>query len=50
MKRKEVYENENFEEIEAWKETRVLVKEIYKGFSECRDFSFKDQIQRAGIP
>jgi len=38
-----------FEEIEAWKEARILVKEIYAGFSNCRDFSFKDQIQRAGI-
>jgi four helix bundle protein len=40
---------ENFKEIEAWKESRQLVKEIYSGFSNCRDFSFKDQIQRAGI-
>ena len=40
---------ENFEEIEAWKESRKLVKELYSGFSACRDFSFKDQIQRAGI-
>jgi four helix bundle protein len=40
---------ENFEEIEAWKEARRLVQEIYKEFSECRDFSFKDQIQRAAI-
>jgi four helix bundle protein len=38
-----------FEEIEAWKEARMLVKEIYAGFSNCRDFSFKDQIQRAAI-
>jgi four helix bundle protein len=40
---------ENFEEIEAWKESRKLVKELYSGFSTCRDFSFRDQIQRAGI-
>lgn len=38
-----------FEEIEAWKEARELVKDIYSGFSNCRDFSFRDQIQRAGI-
>jgi len=38
-----------FEEIEAWKEARVLVKELYAGFTNCRDYSFKDQIQRAGI-
>ena len=38
-----------FEEIEAWKEARLPVKENYAGFSNCHDFSFKDQIQRAGI-
>lgn len=38
-----------FEEIEAWKEARVLVKELYARFSNCRDYSFMDQIQRAGI-
>jgi four helix bundle protein len=40
---------ENFEEIEAWKESRKLVKELYSGFSACRDFNFRDQIQRAGV-
>jgi four helix bundle protein len=40
---------EKFEEIRAWMEARELVKEIYHGFQDCRDFSFKDQIQRAGI-
>jgi four helix bundle protein len=40
---------ENFEEIEAWKEARKMVLEIYRAFSDCRDFGFKDQIQRAGI-
>ena len=38
-----------FEEIEAWKEARLLVNEIYSGFSLCRDYSFKDQVQRASI-
>ncbi|MBU4306953.1 MAG: four helix bundle protein [Candidatus Aminicenantes bacterium] len=40
---------DKFEEIEAWKEARRLVKDLYSGFSKCRDFSLKDQIQRAGI-
>ncbi len=40
---------EKFEEIQAWKEARILVKEIYSSFSNCKDFGFKDQIQRAGI-
>lgn len=38
-----------FEDIEAWQEARMLVREIYQSFRECRDFSFKDQIQRAGL-
>jgi len=40
---------ENFEEIEAWKEARLLVKDLYTKFTNCRDYAFKDQIQRAGI-
>jgi four helix bundle protein len=40
---------EKFEEIEAWKEARIIVKELYADFSDCRDFGFRDQIQRAGI-
>ncbi len=38
-----------FEEIQSWQEARGLVKEIYQKFFECRDFGFRDQIQRAGI-
>lgn len=41
-----------FEEIQAWQEARVLVKEIYsitklEAFS--RDFGLKDQIRRAAV-
>ena len=38
-----------FEDIEAWKEARFLVREIYGLFREVRDYSFRDQIQRAAI-
>lgn len=40
---------ERFEDIEAWKEARVLVREMYRSFTEIKDYSFKDQIQRASI-
>ena len=40
---------EKFEDIEAWKESRLLVKEIYSSFQRIKDFSFRDQIQRAAI-
>ena len=40
---------ERFEDIEAWKEARLLVKEIYEYFTNIKDYGFRDQIQRAAI-
>lgn len=40
---------ERFEDIESWKEARILVREIYTRFADCKDFGFRDQIQRAAI-
>ena len=40
---------ERFEDIEAWKESRLLVQEVYELFKDCRDFGFRDQFQRAAI-
>lgn len=40
---------ERFEDIEAWKEARHLVKEIYGYFLNNKDYSFKDQIQRSAM-
>ncbi|GFE58652.1 four helix bundle protein [Geobacter sp. AOG1] len=40
---------ERFEDIEAWKEARLLVKNVYTRFAECRDYGFRDQIQRAAV-
>jgi four helix bundle protein len=39
----------NFEELEVWKMSRELVNLIYSDFRKCNDFSFKDQISRAGL-
>jgi four helix bundle protein len=39
----------NFEELEVWKISRELVKLIYSDFIKCRDFTFREQICRAGI-
>ena len=42
----------NFEGIEAWKESRKLVKSIYQITREgdfSRDYGLKDQIQRAAV-
>ena len=40
---------QKFEDIESWKEARLLVQEIYKNCSNIKDYGFKDQIQRAAI-
>ena len=39
----------NFEELDIWKLSRIIVKEIYSDFSKRTDPGFKDQITRAGI-
>jgi four helix bundle protein len=39
----------NFEDLEIWKQSRELVNYVYSDFKACKDFSFRDQISRAGI-
>lgn len=38
-----------FEEIVAWQKAKELSLLVYKDFCECRDFAFRDQIQRASV-
>ncbi|MFB6341510.1 four helix bundle protein [Saccharicrinis sp. FJH62] len=38
-----------FEDLAIWKDARILVNEVYKAFYNLKDFSFKDQIQRASV-
>ena len=40
---------DKFEDIESWKEARILVREIYQLFANVKDYGFRDQIQRAAI-
>jgi len=40
---------EKFEDLVCWQKARGLMKEVYKAFKDCRDFGFKDQIQRAAV-
>lgn len=40
---------EKFEDIFAWRKAGELTMLIYKNFQNCRDFSFRDQIQRASV-
>lgn len=39
---------EKFEDIIAWQKVKQLTA-LYSNFKSCRDFGFKDQIQRATI-
>ena len=39
----------DFEDLEIWKMSRELVNLIYSDFTNCHDYSFKDQFTRAGI-
>ena len=38
-----------FENLFVWQEARALVNSIYTIIDGCRDFGFKDQIQRATV-
>lgn len=39
----------NFESLRIWKESRVFVNEIYGMMQNCKDYGFRDQIQRAAV-
>ncbi|MEM8867401.1 MAG: four helix bundle protein [Verrucomicrobiota bacterium] len=38
---------EQFEDLRIWQESRVLANEIADSMVDCRNFSFRDQIERA---
>lgn len=38
-----------FEEIIAWQKGQRLAVQIYSTFNSCRDYGFRDQIQRAVV-
>ena len=40
---------EKFEDILSWKKAEILTMEIYNLLKNNRDYSFKDQIQRASV-
>ncbi len=40
---------EKFENIVAWQKARILSLACYHAFKSSRDFSFKDQIQKASV-
>ena len=38
-----------FEESIAWQKGKVLAVAVYRQLADCRDFGFRDQIQRAAV-
>jgi len=40
---------QRFEDIIAWQKSKQLALLIYNVFDACKDYSFKDQIQRASV-
>jgi four helix bundle protein len=40
---------QSFEDLEVWQRGCRLTVDIFKVFTNCKNFSFKDQIQRAAL-
>lgn len=40
---------EKFEDLNVWNKAMDLCEIIYQAMSDCKDFGFKDQIQRASV-
>lgn len=40
---------EKFEDIIAWQKAKKLTCSIYHSLNNCKDYSFRDQIQRASL-
>ena len=40
---------DKFEDIIAWQKAREMTGIIYRKFSTCKDYGFRDQIQRASV-
>ncbi len=39
----------SFESLRVWQDARKLVNDVYDMMETCRDYGFKDQIQRAVV-
>ena len=38
---------QSFEDLEVWQRGCRLTVDVFKAFAACKNFSFRDQIQRA---
>ena len=39
----------NFESLRIWQEARAFVNDVYLMMQNCKDYGFRDQIQRAAV-
>ena len=39
----------NFESLRIWQEARAFVNDVYAMMQNCKDYGFRDQIQRAAV-
>lgn len=39
----------NFESLRVWQEARIFVNDVYAMMQNCKDYGFRDQIQRASV-
>lgn len=40
---------QRFEDLICWQKARALAKEVYQTFRMCKDYGFRDQIQRSAV-
>jgi four helix bundle protein len=40
---------QSFEDLEVWQRGCRLTVDIFKAFADCKNFSFRDQIQRSAL-
>jgi four helix bundle protein len=42
-------EVKRFEDLQVWKDSMNMTVSVYENFKLCKDYGFKDQIQRAAV-
>ncbi|MEN8733921.1 MAG: four helix bundle protein [Lentimonas sp.] len=40
---------ERFEDLRIWQQVRIVANDVYDALADCRDYGFRDQIQRAAV-
>lgn len=43
------YMSASYQDLIVWQKSGALAKEVYVVFGSCKDYGFKDQIQRAAV-